>query len=125
TAWVDPEGGIRMTTDPLDAEDLLRQTEGKHWGGFPDGGLVGHVHLQVGDTAEAELFYSGILGFDLMLDYPGAKFFGSGGYHHQLAGNIWHSRNAGTRSDTMAGLAEVIVKLREPEMLRQIRARAA
>ena len=35
-----------------------------------------------------------ILGFDIVARYPGAIFYGSGGYHSQLAGNVWNSRCA-------------------------------
>ena len=55
----------------------------------------------------ARAFYGGVLGFDIASRYPGASFFGSGGYHHQLAGNVWNSRRAGPRPDDMAGLHEV------------------
>ncbi len=39
-------------------------------------------------------------------------FYGSGGYHHQLAANVWNSRGAGRRSHGMAGLdrLEIIVR---------------
>lgn len=38
-------------------------------------------------------------------EYPlGASFFGSGGYHHQLAGNTWNSLHAGRRPNGAAGL---------------------
>ncbi len=29
----------------------------------------------------------------------------SGGYHHHVAGNVWHSAGAGRRDDDRAGLA--------------------
>ncbi len=84
-----------MSTDPLDLQDLLQSAEGTEWSGFPEGGSIGHVHLQVGDTAEADRFYRDVLGLDIAARYPGASFYGSGGYHHQLAGNVWNSRRAG------------------------------
>jgi catechol 2,3-dioxygenase len=124
SAWRDSLGQIQMATDPLDAHDLLRQTGGKSWEKFPGAGVIGHVHLQVGSTAQADAFYRDILGFDVAAEYPGASFFGSGGYHHQLAGNIWNSRNAGRRSDGMAGLSEVEIIVSQ-EALAQIHARAA
>jgi catechol 2,3-dioxygenase len=48
--WRTQNGEIRMATDPLDVQDLLKSAEGTEWSGFPEGGMVGHVHLQVGDT---------------------------------------------------------------------------
>jgi catechol 2,3-dioxygenase len=69
--------------------------------------VVGHVHLQVGAVPEAEAFYSGKLGFDVTTHYPGAAFYGSGGYHHHLATNVWNSRGAGLRRMPSTGLADV------------------
>lgn len=110
--WHGESGEIRMSTDPLDLQDLLQSAEGTEWSGFPEAGSVGHVHLQVGDTAEADRFYRDVLGFDIAARYPGASFYGRGGYHHQLAGNVWNSRRAGKRPEGMAGLdaVEIIVR---------------
>jgi catechol 2,3-dioxygenase len=83
------------------------------------------VHLQVGDTAKADRFYRDILGFDIAVNYPGASFYGSGGYHHQLAGNVWNSRQTGTRAESMVGLDTVEIILRDSSNLAQIIARAA
>ena len=57
-----------------------------------------HIHLQVGNVPDAEAFYRDQLGFPVMAHYPGAAFYGSGGYHHHIATNIWNSRGAGPRS---------------------------
>jgi catechol 2,3-dioxygenase len=63
---------------------------------MPSGTTIGHVHLHVGNLAEAAAFYSESLGFDRTVwEYPGALFFGAGGYHHHLGTNIW----AGTRAE--------------------------
>lgn len=122
--WHGESGEIRMSTDPLDLQDLLQSAEGTEWSGFPEGGSVGHVHLQVGDTEAGDRFYSDVLGFDIPTRYPGASFYGSGGYHHQLAGNVWNSRRAGTRPDGMAGLDAVEVIVRDATDLDAIAARA-
>ena len=76
--WRGADGTIHMATERLDAPDLLAAAEGRAWDGFPEGGVVGHVHLQVGETEEAERFYRDVLGFDVASRYPGASFFGSG-----------------------------------------------
>lgn len=122
--WHGESGEIRMSTDPLDLQDLLQSAEGTEWSGFPEAGSVGHVHLQVGDTEAADGFYRDVLGFDIATRYPGASFYGSGGYHHQLAGNVWNSRRAGTRPDGMAGLDAVEVVVHEAADLDAIAARA-
>lgn len=123
--WRDRTGAIRMTTDPLDAQDLLSSATGTAWSGFPDQGMIGHVHLQVGDTVQADRFYTGILGFDIATRYPGASFYGSGGYHHQLAANAWNSRSSGKRRVGMAGLDAVEIVVRDTGTLAAIATRAA
>ena len=100
------DGRIRIATDPLDLR-LLAADAARPWTGAPDGTVVGHVHLQVGDVPAAEAFYAGTLGFDIVTHYPGAAFLSTGGYHHHLAANVWNSRGAGRRSPDAAGLAEV------------------
>lgn len=124
SAWHGEDGEIRMGTDPLDLQDLLQSVEGIEWAGFPVDGSIGHVHLQVGDTGEADRFYRDVLGLDIAARYPGARFYGSGGYHHQLAGNVWNSRRAGKRPEEMAGLDAVEILVRNPQDLAAISARA-
>ncbi len=111
--WRKSHGMIEMTSDPLDLQDLVQASSGRSWSGFPDRGAVGHVHLQVGNLAEADTFYRDLLGFEVMTRYPGARFYGSGGYHHQLAANVWNSRGAPVRPDRAAGLADVEILMDE------------
>ena len=124
SAWHGESGEIRMSTDPLDLQDLLQSAEGTEWSGAPEGSSIGHVHLQVGDTAEADRFYRDVLGLDIAARYPGASFYGSGGYHHHLAGNVWSSRRAGQRPEGMAGLNAVEIMVRDAADIAAIAARA-
>ena len=72
---------------------------------------VGHVHLQVGDTDTAAAFYVDTLGFERTADFHGqALFVSAGGYHHHMAMNVWNSRGAGPRRDTL-GLGEVLISV--------------
>jgi catechol 2,3-dioxygenase len=118
--WPRQDGAIAMTTEPLDAADLLAAGEGAAWAGMSEDGIVGHVHLQVGDTGEAERFYRDRLGFDVTCRYHGASFFGSGGYHHQLAANVWNSVGAGPRIPNMTGLARVELFLDRPSTVAKL-----
>lgn len=122
--WRGADGRIRMSTDPLDVQNLLVAAEGAGWTGFPEQGSIGHVHLQVGGTAAADHFYRDVLGFDIAADYPGASFYGSGGYHHQLAGNVWNSRGAARRPEGMAGLDTVELIIRDAADIANIVGRA-
>jgi catechol 2,3-dioxygenase len=77
--------------------------------GAPAG--VGHVHLQVGDVKTAQDFYVGTLGFEKTAGWHGqALFVSAGGYHHHMAMNVWNSRGAGPRRDTL-GLGEVLIEV--------------
>jgi len=72
---------------------------------------IGHVHLQVGDTATARAFYVNTLGFDETTALGDqALFVSAGGYHHHMAMNVWNSRGAGPRKDTL-GLGEVLINV--------------
>jgi catechol 2,3-dioxygenase len=81
-----------MTTEPLDARELVRAGGDGSWTGAPRGTTIGHVHLFVGDLAAAERFYHAALGLDKVVwSYPGALFMSAGGYHHHLGTNTWAS----------------------------------
>ncbi len=110
--WRGPDGKIKMATDHLDIPDLAAAARAK-WQGAPEGAVVGHIHLQVGDVPTAEGFYRDELGFPVMAHYPGAAFYGSGGYHHHIATNVWNSRGAAKRSPG-TGLAGFTIRADQP-----------
>ena len=69
---------------------------------------IGHVHLRVGNIEKAEQFYRGAVGLDLTRRRGGATFMSSGGYHHHVGANVWHSDGAGLRDSDRAGLGLVL-----------------
>lgn len=90
-------------------QDHLTQESVDHQRGAGAG--IGHVHLQVGDVQSAHDFYVGTLGFEKTAGWHGqALFVSAGGYHHHMAMNIWNSRGAGPRRDTL-GLGEVLIEV--------------
>lgn len=90
STWRVVDGQLVMTTDPLDVDDLVAAGAGVTWDGAPAGTTLGHVHLHVGDLAQAAAFYRDVVGFDVTVsNYPGALFFAADGYHHHLGTNIW------------------------------------
>ncbi|MDQ3855683.1 MAG: VOC family protein [Chloroflexota bacterium] len=99
-------GQVQMATDPVDIRGLLTEAEaaGEPWTGLPEGTRIGHVHLQVGDIAQARDFYHEILGFDIVAQMPSALFVSAGGYHHHIGMNTWHSRGASPAPSGTAGL---------------------
>jgi len=105
-AWQWAGDDIKMTTDPLDIDDILREVPpGAAYPDAPGGLRIGHVHLRVGDVARAETFYRDALGLEVTRRRHGATFMSSGRYHHHIAGNVWHSAGAGRRDDNRAGLS--------------------
>lgn len=113
TDWARTGDQIAMDTLRLDLGGLPR---GGGWRSMPEGSVIGHVHLQVGDVAAADRFFIDDMGLTRTFAYPTAGWYGAGGYHHHLAGNVWNSRGAGQRSLGAAGLAELEL-LAEPGLL--------
>jgi len=113
--WIIENGEIVMRTERLDFGALMRELEDKpsEWNGAPDGTVVGHVHFRVGAVGEAEQWWNGEMGFDTMRhrDHV-AVFLSSGGYHHHVGANVWHSKGAGPRPTDTTGLAFVEFRAR-------------
>lgn len=109
--WQHLDGELRMESRYLDPNSYLRHHLDQEVlaAGSDRAGLVGHVHLQVGDIPTARDFYVDTLGFEpTVSSYPGALFASAGGYHHHIAMNVWNSRGAGPRASRL-GLADVAV----------------
>jgi len=104
--WEWTGSDLKITTDPLDIDSILREVApGATYPSAPDGLRIGHVHLRVGDVARAEAFYRDALGLDVTRRRHGATFMSSGRYHHHIAANVWHSAAAGERNENRAGLS--------------------
>ena len=102
--WTGDE--LKITTDPLDIDDILREVPSSApFEVAPDGLRIGHVHLRVGDVRQAEHFYRDGLGFEVTRRRHGASFMSSGRYHHHIAVNVWHSAGAPVRNPRRAGLS--------------------
>jgi catechol 2,3-dioxygenase len=105
SAWRRLGRELMMATDPLDRPGLLDAAGDEPWAGLPDGTVMGHVHLHVGDLDRTAAFYGEGLGLDRTVwGYPGALFFGAGGYHHHLGTNLWAGRDATAPADDEAQL---------------------
>jgi catechol 2,3-dioxygenase len=103
--WRYDGGELVMATDPLDAQGLVSAAT-RPWQQTPDITTMGHVHLHVGNLAEASRFYHHAIGLDVMVrSYPGALFVSAGGYHHHLGLNTW-AAGAPSASENDARLLE-------------------
>ena len=125
STWTWTNGMVVMATDPVDlrglAEDGAQHAE--PWDVLPAGTRVGHIHLQVGNIQEARRFYSAILGFDVVAQMPSALFVSTGGYHHQIGMNTWHSQGAAPAPATQAGLQAYVIAIPTLEGLHEVKAR--
>jgi catechol 2,3-dioxygenase len=105
--WPRDRDGLAMVSDPLDLRALVDEAvaAGEIPAGVPADTRVGHVHLQVRDIAEAEAFYHGVLGFDVMQRMvPSALFVSAGGYHHHVGLNTWGVAGAPPAPELSPGL---------------------
>ncbi len=116
---------IFQKTDPLDIDAIVREVDPAiaTYPAAPDGLRVGHIHLRVGNIAKAEAFYVGALGLDLTRRRTGASFLSSGGYHHHVAVNVWHSSGAGPRNAKRAGLDWFAMELNDQATLDGVKKR--
>lgn len=110
------EGQVgRMTTEPLDLENLLGELddpEQEAFDGLPRGTVMGHVHLQVAEIPETLRFYRDVLGFDEMASYGSqATFLAAGGYHHHVGANTWASAGAPPPPEGAAALRRATIVL--------------
>jgi catechol 2,3-dioxygenase len=118
--WRYDNGTLQMSTLALDLRSVLDELQ--HASDpqpiAPAGTTIGHVHLQVADIPEAEAFYNGVLGFDVMVrGYPGALFVSAGGYHHHIGLNTWHSAGSSPPAAGAIGLRHYNVQLPDSDEL--------
>jgi catechol 2,3-dioxygenase len=124
--WEWTGSDLKITTDPLDVDSILREVApGATYPSAPDGLRIGHVHLRVGDAARAEAFYRDALGLDVTRRRHGATFMSSGRYHHHIAANVWHSAGAGERNENRAGLSWVALEAADATAFDATKARLA
>lgn len=126
-SWTWKNGEVEMASLALSPQHYLEQhlSEASVTGQRQASADVGHVHLQVGDVARAEKFYVDTLGFEKTSGFHGqALFVSAGGYHHHMAMNVWNSRGAGPRKDTL-GLGEVLIQVPGTDDVGTLRERLA
>ena len=123
--WPVRDGVLQMDTLPLDLDGVLGELRREDAEArMPAGTRIGHVHLNVGDLAAAEAFYSGALGFNVTVrGYPGALFVSAGGYHHHLGLNTWTGVGAPPPPEGSRGLNQYEIRLPDSAQLADEEAR--
>src|SRR5438445_5889727 len=117
-----------MGADPVDFDNLLSEPDGQRGSDLAKGTVIGHVHLHVSRLADAERFYVGVLGFELMQRYgPSALFVSAGGYHHHIGLNTWAGVGAPPPPPGAIGLKHFDVQLPDDDAVADVldRIRAA
>jgi catechol 2,3-dioxygenase len=105
STWSWKDGQVVMATEPLNAENLLKETNGEQWNGLPQDTLMGHIHLHVSELEKTKEFYLEGLGFDLVTQYGSqALFISTGGYHHHIGLNTWNGIGAKSPSKNSVGM---------------------
>jgi catechol 2,3-dioxygenase len=116
----DRSGGPR----PLDMDALLATVAGE--GPRREAGpelAVGHLHLHAGYLERGLAFYRDILGFELVMFFPGqAAFVSAGGYHH-LGFNVWRGEDVPPAPPGRVGLRHWTVVLEDPKEVAAVRER--
>src|ERR671934_38019 len=123
----DDEGVLQMATLPLDLDGVMGEVDASLPTPpvMPAGTHIGHMHLQVANLRDAEAFYAGALGFDVMVrTYPGALFVSAGGYHHHIGLNTWESAGGSPPPEGSTGLRSFEVVLPSSEEAARVAAQA-
>jgi len=119
--------GLRLTTEPLDTNDLLATLEdpgSESFDGLAAGTVMGHVHLCVADVGRTVDYYRDVVGFGLMAQLGDqAAFLSAGGYHHHLGGNTWHSAGRPYAPEGYARLTQMTIVLPDEASLDALAAR--
>jgi len=109
------EVGMRLTTLPLDTNDLLATIDDPHeepFDGLAGGTVMGHVHLSVADVEQTVDYYRDRVGFGLMAQLGDqAAFLSAGGYHHHLGANTWQSAGRPYAPEGYARLTQMTIVL--------------
>jgi catechol 2,3-dioxygenase len=106
--------GTRLTTLPLDTNDLLATLDdpASEFDGLAGGTVMGHVHLSVADVEQTIDYYRDVVGFGLMAQLGDqAAFLSAGGYHHHLGGNTWQSAGRPYAPEGYARLTQMTIVL--------------
>lgn len=118
--WVWKDGLVQMDSLYLNVKEYIETYSGQHI----DSEIKrpGHIHLKVGSLEEAEKFYTYIIGFTKVSEFPGAIFISEGTYHHHIGINIWESKGSNSKEETL-GLKNFEILIESKEDLQRLKNR--
>lgn len=110
-------GELLAASNPIDFQGIMATLDtAREWTGFPEGTVLGHMHLHVAELSEADHFYITQLGFEVITRlHDSALFMSVGGYHHHIATNLWHGKGAPLPPANATGLLEYSLILTSPD----------
>lgn len=122
--WIkDGKGGYVTATNPVDVQGVMALfNPSSPWKGFPEGTVLGHIHLNVSQLNEQTTsFYINALGMDIMTNFmESALFISAGGYHHHIAINIWQGAGSPNPPANTTGLVAYSLILSSEEELQKL-----
>lgn len=121
---INNDGSIETDTLPVDFNGIMALFDPqKEWNGFPEGTILGHMHLTVSKLSdELSHFYFDALGFDLKTNFMGSAYFiSAGGYHHHIAANVWNGVGAPLAPSIASGLINYSLNLSSVEELNKLK----
>ncbi|SDP93821.1 catechol 2,3-dioxygenase [Litchfieldia salsa] len=114
--WIrDDNGGYVGATDPLNFESLFAEINENTWTGLPSATRIGHMHLQVSDIEESEIFYVEILGLNIVAKENHMLFVSKDAYHHHIGMNIWAGKGLSAPPKHALGLKYFTLHFTEEE----------
>ncbi|MFV2045758.1 VOC family protein [Metabacillus litoralis] len=102
--WKKVDGTIEMATNRLDTQSLLLEKSDVPFTNISPQTIMGHIHLQVSNIKKSEDFYR-LIGFNSVNRYGlQALFISTGGYHHHIGLNTWHSAGSPSPFENELGM---------------------
>lgn len=118
----DANGGVVGVTEPMDAEGVLAsRSSDEPQTFFPDGTIIGHLHLSSDKVEEFFGFLRDELQLVEQMGFPGNVHFTSyTNYHHHVAVNTWGSERMVPYADDQTGLAAYTLTYRNQDLYNEI-----
>jgi catechol 2,3-dioxygenase len=118
----DANGGVVGVTEAMDAEGVLAsRSSDEPQKFFPNGTIIGHLHLSSDKVEEFFGFLRDELQLVEQMGFPGNVHFTSySNYHHHVAINTWGSEQMVPYADDQTGLAAYTLTYHNEDLYKEI-----